>query len=504
MIGRRDFLRTGVCGGVVGAGMLQGGARATEGQIVAAQSSPPAVLAKYTEEDHRRRLESIRFSREGIQSSLRQHLVTNYLPAQATYNLGEYPARAPWTVDEYDEQELDRLQAHGIQVIQVFDDWNDSLRLFGADKYSAVNAAGFRRFIELAHKRGIKVLPYISTGFLQRTDPDFRQEWSREGDFLTLGYWDMARCAPASAGWRAFLLPKIMQVLDEYGADGLYNDGGYYANFHNLKAAPTANEVVAFEETPDHDGAFTDLLGLIYAEVHRRGGIVKLHVNAAEKPMSDGEKVYDYLWAGEGVGNLDAMREKVKGYEPYLVPCPDITFAGSVGKDESYLQAIPYLQFPVLQAGRPFTGERAMIPGVAYSKAESDFWMKLCREAWAHYQQHPEGPYSYSAWDYIPGRPEVRPTHAHWLKQYLPLVEEGTRAWLEVGETVLLAGPRPAEVVLSVFANRDVHLVIANYGATPAEITTRDTCISTLEQNGNPRTSWYVAPRSLEILRLHV
>jgi hypothetical protein len=160
------------------------------------------------------------------------------------------------------------------------------------------------------------------------------------------------------------------------------------------------------------------------------------------------------------------------------------------------------MQFPILQAGRPFTGERAMIPGVAYSDNESDFWMKLCREAWEFYQTHPDGPYSYSAWDYVPGRPEVRPTHAYWLKQYMPLVEEGTCAWLEAGDCTLFDGPLPAKVVVSAFANRDVYLVIANYAEDAVEVTTKDTYVSTITPDA-PRQHWKVAGRSLEILRLH-
>ena len=42
-----------------------------------------------------------------------------------------------------------------------------------------------------------------------------------------------------------------------------------------------------------------------------------------------------------------------------------MTFAKIENADEPYLHAIPYMQFPVLQAGRPFTGERGMIPGVS-------------------------------------------------------------------------------------------------------------------------------------------
>ncbi|MCX5757094.1 MAG: hypothetical protein NTU83_01015, partial [Candidatus Hydrogenedentes bacterium] len=80
------------------------------------------------------------------------------------------------------------MRDHGIQLIQLFDDWNDSLRLFGGHKLRAINPEGFRRFVGMVHQRGMKVIAYISTGFIQRTDPDFRAEWSRKGDFLELGY----------------------------------------------------------------------------------------------------------------------------------------------------------------------------------------------------------------------------------------------------------------------------------------------------------------------------
>ena len=131
---------------------------------------------------------------------------------------------------------MDRLKEHGIQLIQVFDEWNDSLRLFGGDKYTALNPAGFRRFIDMVHRRGMKIITYASTCFLQRTDPDFRQEWSREGDNLLVGYWNMARCSPASPGWRAFLLPRIARILDAYELDGIYIDGGYVQNFRKPSA----------------------------------------------------------------------------------------------------------------------------------------------------------------------------------------------------------------------------------------------------------------------------
>jgi len=498
---RRSFL--GMLGTGAAGTLASGGSAAAGDEQPSRQheEAPPAIWS-YAAEDHRRRLESIRTCERAIRGCLRKHLITQYLPAHAAYNMGEYPSRTRWEPNDYDEQELDRLRAHGIQILQVFDEWNDSLRLFGGDKYTPVNPAGFRRFIDMVHARGMKILPYVSSGFLQRTDPDFRPEWSREGDFLTLGYWNMARCSPASAGWRAFFLRKALAVLDEYGADGLYDDGGYLANKHHGRSAATPDEVDAFEETPEYDGALCDLLALLYSEVKRRGGIFKLHVNGAEQPMTRGMRVYDYLWVGEGVGSLDAMRETVKHYEPYVTPCPDMTFAQPGNADEPYLHAIPYLQFPLLQAGRPFTGERAMVPGVAYNPDPNDFWMRICREAWRLYQEHPEGPHAYGAWDAIPGRAETRPAHARWLAQYRQITEEGTWAWLEVGGSDLFAEPLPRGVVASVFANREVYLVLANCETAPARIAMRSAYVPLSAPEAAPQPECTLQGRELTILKL--
>lgn len=500
---RRDFLKATMAGG--SAGWLiptQESFAAENNSGMVHDYTAPAILKTYTSEDHRRRLENIRFCERATRSCMRKHLITSYLPAQATYNLGEYPSRERWAPNDYDEQELDRLKDHGIQIIQVFDDWNDSLRLFGGDKLSAVNPEGFRRFVDLVHRRGMKIILYVSCGFLQRTDPDFHQEWSREGDFLVLGYWNMARCSPASPGWRAYFLPKLLNVMEDYGADGIYNDCGYLANKYHGRSAPTSDEVEAFPEADDYDGAFTDLLALIYAEVKRRGGIYKLHVNAAEQPMTHGLRVYDYLWVGEGVGNLDAMRETVKDYPPYVVPCPDMTFAKTNDPNEPFLHAIPYMQFPVLQGGRPFTGERAMIPGIAYNSDPNDFWMRICCEAWEHYKAHPDGPHAYGAWDAIPGRAETRPAHRQWLKQYLPLSEEGTWAWLEINDSDLFEAPLLSNVVASLFANRQIHLVLANHNQTPVTITTNTPGVSVLTPDNPPTKQWTLNARTLEIIKL--
>ena len=164
------------------------------------------------------------------------------------------------------------------------------------------------------------------------------------------------------------------------------------------------------------------------------------------------------------------------------------------------MHAIPYMQFPVLLAGRPFTGERATIPGIHYPPEEKCFWTRHCRAIWKQYQANPDGLHSYGWWDSCPGRPEARPAHARWLKQYLPMVEEGTWAWLEIGDSDLFTQPPPKDVVASAFANREFHLVLANYGPNAAEIVTRD-AYAPLADAGPARKQWSVPARSLYILR---
>ncbi|MGI6417521.1 MAG: hypothetical protein ACOX1P_17835 [Thermoguttaceae bacterium] len=100
----------------------------------------------------------------------------------------------------------------------------------------------------------------------------------------------------------------------------------------------------------------------------------------------------------------------------------------------------------------------------------------------------------------MPGRREARPTHARWLKHYLPLVDDGTWAWLEIGQSDLFSEPLPRNVVASAFANRELHLVLANYGATPAEVTTANTYRAVGGAAGTG-TRWHLDPRSLCILR---
>ena len=293
---RRQFLKTGAKAAAAGAAISLpiNTTQATDSPAAkpaAGASKAAAILVSYTAEDHRRRLMNVTTCTRKIHQCMRKHLITNYLPAQCVYNMGEYPSRKPWEPGDYDEQELDRLKGHGIQLIHVMDEWNDRYGLFGGNKLTAVNPQGFRRFVTMVHNRGMKILAYASSGYFAGSDPDYRKEWSRPGDAIG-GWWDLARCSPASPGWRAYFLPRMVQILEDYELDGLYNDWGYVPNAEKRIKEPAQDEIVAFQETPQYDGAMTDLLYLIYSEVKRRGGIYKMHADFSNQPQTGGLKVY--------------------------------------------------------------------------------------------------------------------------------------------------------------------------------------------------------------------
>ncbi len=497
---RRQFLKASAVAATAGAIVSQTTDSADATVATPRDRSTAAVLVDYDAAAHRQRLENIGLAERGIRTCLRKHLVTSYLPGQCCYNLGEYPCRKPWDPDEWDERELDALKDQGIGLIHVHEEWNDSQRLFGSHKLDALNPAGFRRFVEMVHRRGMKLIVYASSGYFEKTDPDFRDEWTDANDHpLVEIYFRYAHCSPASPGWRAYYLKHVVRILDEYGVDGIYNDLGYRQP-PDLSGEPTGDQVLAFEETAENDGALADFLALIYAEVHRRGGVVKVHRGGPRAPNTD-LKVYDYLWVGEGGRQGDKLREAVKNHEPYVVPCLDMSRATIANEDELYLHAIPYMQFPVLLAGRPFTGERAMIPGIDYPPEEKCFWTRHCRAIWKHHQAHPEGPRSYGWWDSQPGRPQARPTHAKWLRKYLPLVEEGTWAWLEIGDSDLFTQPLSEGVVASAFANRGLYLVLANYGEADTAVATADRYVAVDEPASEGKSRWEVPARSLLILR---
>lgn len=446
-------------------------------------------------EEHRRRQTNLLHASLSVINCLKKHTIRNYLPGQVIYNLGEAPLKFSIAPTEYDRQLLTEFSERGAQLVQIHEDWNDPLRVMGADKFTSHDPQGLKQFIDLAHTLDLKILLYISSGFFDRRDPDFRTDWAHPTKALDEIFYEYAFCSPASPGWRAYLLPRLERILDDYNADGLYNDIGYEELWSE---PPIFNHVSPEPETDEHDAALEDLLGIIYNEIHRRGGISKIHYNGNKIPKAN-SKVYDYLWVGETVRDLKQLRQTVKGYEPYVVPCPDLSRATILDEDELYLHFIPYIQFPIRVDGRPFTGERGLIPGMQ-CKDPTDFWTLYYKRINEYSKNHPDGPFIYNEWDSSYGRPEARERWFYYLNLYKPMVRDNSRCWIEVKETTLFRLEHPSDdVVTSLFVNEHMYSVTANYGNVPARLFTSSLWMD--RETGTAGTVWTIYPHKMLFLR---
>ena len=130
---------------------------------------------KYSLESQRARIENIRFAEQNAAGCSRKERIRNYMPGQVTYSLGDYPQPISAMPTEYDHQLLRTLAERGVEMIQVHEEWNDAMLLYGADKYTPQDPEGMKRFVELCHENGIRIIPYISSGYLQPKAADFQE-----------------------------------------------------------------------------------------------------------------------------------------------------------------------------------------------------------------------------------------------------------------------------------------------------------------------------------------
>ena len=74
-----------------------------------------------TLEEHRARIENTKSAALGNRTFVRRHRIGEYLPAQAVYHLGDYPA--PFSIEptEYDYNMIKGMAENGVQL-ESFDD----------------------------------------------------------------------------------------------------------------------------------------------------------------------------------------------------------------------------------------------------------------------------------------------------------------------------------------------------------------------------------------------
>ena len=426
-------------------------------------------MKELTLAQYRSRIRNINDAEHNNRRFLFRHRIHDYMAGQAIYNLGDYPAKFSIEPTEYDYSMLKDMAKNGVKLIQIHEEWNDPIRHFGADKFSTFDPEGLTHFIDLCHSFGIKIIPYISSGYFHMYDPDFREEFSLNpnNNCETGMFFKYRRCSASSAEWREYLLPRTFRVLDQYDFDGIYNDWGYDSIYR-------ANGFIQKEGFGDYDPDIEDLLCTIYNEVKRRGGVYKLHCDLNNgSPCLD--RVYDYLWIGEGM--TDSIIGAGKMYHPYVVPCQDKARDNLTPLDEYFASVIPFMQFPLLTTrGRPIMGQ-SIGQDVPYYGTES--WSNphseyaLNKRIQAYMAEHPDGPYVYSLWSSVPDNPAEYPTWCRYFELYRPMVEENSVAYIELQECADILSPILDRIAASMFVNEKRYLVVSNLSGKNYELQLR-------------------------------
>ncbi|MBQ3591481.1 MAG: hypothetical protein II979_06025 [Clostridia bacterium] len=443
-------------------------------------------MKQLTLEEQRKRMDNLRYGAEHVRQALQTHRVHDYLPGQVIYNLGEYPARFSIRPTEYDEQLIRTLAEKGVELIQVHEEWNDAIHVLGADKYSSHDPEGMRAFIDLCHSYGIKILPYMSSGFFDIRDPAFSDAFAGpELHILDSAHYKYASCFTGSPEWQCFLLKNLERLLDTYGFDGLYNDMGYSGVGH------LENGLIV------GDPWFEDLLARIYSMVKERHGIVKVHQGTCIAPGAS-SKVYDYLWIGECVTDSADIRRSAL-FPPYVVPCPDFRFMNQSEEEAFFAKTIPFMQFQIRVDGRPVTGERAFVPGIDYTYNPANNEQVHYENVKKWYDAHPDGPHVYSEWSSIPDNPVMREKWFDYLALYRPMVTENSFVYIDIGENRITGAALPEGVHMSLFLNEECFLCVSNLGKTDAVISLAE--IWEDRQTGEHLQEITVAPGGLHFLK---
>ncbi|MBE7035133.1 MAG: hypothetical protein E7402_03290 [Ruminococcaceae bacterium] len=408
-----------------------------------------------TQEGYRRRIDNISSADQSNKSYQRRHRIRDYMPGQVTYNLGDYPAAFSMEPTEYDYNLLKSLAENGVELLQIHEEWNDPIRHLGADKFTAHDPEGLQKFVDLCHFFGIKIIPYISTGYFQVTDPDYQECWERQHGDLIDEFFRYGHCWCGSPEWLEYLLPRTYKVLDQYGFDGIYNDWGYDGYYFVEQA--TGETDLAKMHLP-YDPLIEDLLSEIYSEIKHRGGVYKIHADRNNAPPCK-DKVYDYLWIGEHVD--DDTPGEGKQHEPYIVPCQHCNYSKKMDdEDYYYARVIPFMQFPLLKHGRPLGGTGINEPGIHFYKDTSGYIFQ--QKVQEYNAAHPDGPFVHSIWSSIPDDVEEYPRWSRYLKLYKPMVTQNSVAYIELRDCDDILSPLPEKVIASMFVNEEKYMVVSN------------------------------------------
>jgi hypothetical protein len=436
------------------------------------------------------RLHWLKWVREnGVpETCLARQRILDYEPCHVRYQFGHYPTRRPYHPTTADWDLLDLYAEWGGGIVHLWY-WNEWGGLFGKGPFDAINEPGLRRFLDEAHRRGLKVISYVSPGYLDVANIDHRPEWSRGSGHLVELSCDFDRLCPGSPGWRRYFLRGIDKLLDDYGFDGVYWDGGigpgmpgcvnpgHDGHVHFVEADPNALPQGEARQAVD-EGFFAlwnDLLCEMYAKVKRRGGVTVAHIGGDRPPPFE-DRCWDYLLLGEGIPDVLASVEKTKSYPPYVLRfndwsrivtnwqerdlTPDLGRVPDV-EHLSMAAAIPYLQFPWLEDGCYGELESMFdIPGTSWKQGYDHWteWMKAQGRAGLA----PLGNASWAA---------GRERYGEYVQLFRRMAAPGSVAYLEVGDLPNCPFPTTAgRRRVSLFVGDSLWVAIGNLEEQPQTV----------------------------------
>lgn len=427
-------------------------------------------MQKLNANEQRKRIDNINMAHNQVKEFGKKIRISDYLPGHVVYNLGEYPHPFKIEPTEYDENLVRDLKKRGFDLIQVHADWHDWLRLYGGDDFSSHDEEGMKNFIKLCHKYDIKVLIYLSSGFFDVNNSDYRDEFKRNETFFIWGPVKLAYCWHGSPEWREFVFDKLFSAVERYGFDGIYNDMGYdwHADQYYKVIAEKGKYSGEYDDFP-YETEVEDFLAMIYNECKRRGWIYKLHITGYGIPKAD-VKVYDYLWVGEGVRDVKEIIHRCSDADGYLIPGFDRRTSNIEDMDLPYSCTLPFVQFPILYHGRPIT-QYGKVEGLVYQDSVefdgegNDFGERAVK----HYEATGEA--TYSEWSSIPDDPQEIERATKYLKLYKPMVTDESIVRTKIKKADFITSQIPEDVYISLFTNTEQYLLISNLTAAPYDLT---------------------------------
>jgi len=149
------------------------------------------------------------------------------------------------------------------------------------------------------------------------------------------------------------------------------------------------------------------------------------------------------------------------------------------GPDYSYAIAIPYLQFPRLNHGRPVMRDKTTAYVKWYDVNNTlfdvlslfDFW----KRAGQFGMEHPNGPFTHGEFSAILDHDDMVDRYGDFLQLYLPMVTDDTVVRAELHKTSFLQDPNvPEDIIALLFTNEKQYLTFTNLAKTPWQAVLKD------------------------------